>query len=220
MNKTIKHTIIGLCSVAFIDVLITTNIFGLLVLEENITTIWISEFKIWLYLALVFLIATKVEQSKLLLWKESRKKWYFYVISAVAIFLGAVIVAVVTPILFDFLNIPKNQEVLESVGSYYCKNKILLVFGCLTAGIVEEFIYRGYLMPRIEILIKNKWMVITLTALLFGFAHIGNQSIIGLVVPTLIGFIFSYHYYTYRSISAVMIAHFIIDFASFLNSCQ
>jgi hypothetical protein len=219
MNKTTKLTILGLSIVAFIDILITTKIFGLLVLKESITSIWINEFKMWAYLGLVFLIAMKVEKSKLLLWKESRKKWYFYVISVVAIFVGAVIVAIVTPIIFDLLHIPKNQEMLESVGNYYCENKILLVFGCLTAGIVEEFIYRGYLMPRIEMLIKSKWLVITITALLFGIAHLGNLSLIGLAVPTLIGLIFSYHYYTYRSITTVVIAHFLIDFASFLNAC-
>jgi membrane protease YdiL (CAAX protease family) len=34
------------------------------------------------------------------------------------------------------------------------KNRLLLVFTCLTAGITEEIIFRGYLLPRLEILLK------------------------------------------------------------------
>jgi membrane protease YdiL (CAAX protease family) len=38
------------------------------------------------------------------------------------------------------------------------KNRLLLVFTCLTAGITEEIIFRGYLLPRLEILLKIKFI--------------------------------------------------------------
>ncbi len=220
MNKTIKLTILGLSIVVLLDVLITTGLFGLIDFGNSRTAAWISEFKMWILLGLICLVALKIEGSNLLIWKEINRKWYFYPISVIAVFAGAVIVAITTPILFDLLHIPKSQEVLESLANYYCEDKLLLVFGCLTAGFVEEFIFRGYLMPRMEILFKHKWAVISLSALVFGIAHIGNSSLIGFIVPTLIGLIFSYHYYRYRNIKVLIITHFLIDFASFINLCQ
>ncbi len=216
MNKNVKRTIFGLGIVVLLDILYITLIdFG-----DSRTAAWINEFSMWVFLVLVYLVAVKIEKSKLLIWKDTERKWYFYPLSVIAVFAGAVAVAVTTPIIFDLLHIPKTQEVLESLANYYCEDKLLLVFGCLTAGVVEELLYRGYLMPRLEILFKAKWIVIFLSALVFGIAHIGNSSLIGFVVPTLIGLIFSYHYYRYRNIKALIISHFLIDFASFISICQ
>jgi membrane protease YdiL (CAAX protease family) len=45
------------------------------------------------------------------------------------------------------------------------KKKLLLVFTCLTAGITEEIIFRGYLLPRLEILLKNKNLSVIISSL-------------------------------------------------------
>ena len=219
MTRNQKHTIIGLSIAIFLAVCRMTDLFGLIHLDKSITSTWINEIKFWIFLGFVFLIATKIENTKFLLWKEIKGKWYFYIISIVSIFAGAVIVGIATPMIFKALNISISQDVLESVTNFYCESKVLLIFGCLTAGVVEELIYRGYLMPRLEILFKHSWVVIVLSSLIFGIAHVSNLSLIGVVVPTLIGLIFSYHYYKYRNIVVLIIVHFLIDFASFLTSC-
>jgi membrane protease YdiL (CAAX protease family) len=46
------------------------------------------------------------------------------------------------------------------------KIRLLLVFTCLTAGITEEIIFRGYLLPRLEIL-KNKNLSVIISSLFF-----------------------------------------------------
>ena len=96
---------------------------------------------------------------------------------------------------------------------------LLMIFACLTAGVVEEYIFRGYLMPRLEILFKHGWLVVILSSVLFGIAHVSSLSLIGVIVPILIGFVFSFHYYKYKNLLVLIIAHFIIDFASFITSC-
>ncbi|OFX87395.1 MAG: hypothetical protein A2W99_07065 [Bacteroidetes bacterium GWF2_33_16] len=196
-----------------------TDLFGIIQLENSIITRWIREIEFWIFLGLIFLISIKIERTKFLLWSEIKRKWYFYLLSVISVFAATVVIAVSVPIILKILQIPLKQEVLESVADYYCSDKLLLIFGCLTAGIVEEFIFRGYLMPRLEILFKHGWVVIVLSAILFGIGHIGNLSLAGVIVPTLIGLIFSFHYYKYRNIISLMIAHFLIDFASFITSC-
>ena len=219
MTTAKKLTIIGFSIAVFLIILKKTDLLGLITFDQSITSTWINEINFWIFLGLMFLVALKIEKTDFLLWEESNKKWYFYVISVISIFAGAVIVGILVPIIFKALQIPITQNVLESTTNYYCENKFLLLFGCLTAGVVEEFIYRGYLMPRIEVFLKQKWVVIVLSAIIFGAAHISNLSIIGVVVPTFIGLIFSYHYYRFRNITSLVIAHFLIDFASFITSC-
>lgn len=219
MKPTIKRTLISLSIIVFLTIVRKTDFFGLIQLDSSITSTWINEIKFWVFLGLFFLVVLKIERTPFLLWQETKRKWYFYLFSITIIFTGAVVVGVTVPLVFKFLNISLKQDVLESVSNHYCSSFILLVFGCLTAGVVEELVFRGYLMPRLEIFAKNGWLVIVLSSLIFGFAHLGNLSIVGLVVPTFIGLIFSYHYYKYRNIVVLILAHFLIDFASFMTSC-
>jgi hypothetical protein len=97
---------------------------------------------------------------------------------------------------------------------------MLLLFTCLTAGITEELIFRGYLLPRLEILFKNKWAAIIISALLFGLAHGGYGDLSKMLVPFIIGFIFAFYYTRYRSLTVLIICHFLIDFNSLYGSCK
>lgn len=42
---------------------------------------------------------------------------------------------------------------------------------------LEEYLFRGYLMQNIGILVKNKWFPLILTSVLFGVAHAANPEI-------------------------------------------
>jgi membrane protease YdiL (CAAX protease family) len=215
-----KKMLIGLGISIFLNILYITDIFGFIKMEKTIQSQWIGEFQFWLLLGLIFLITFFVEKKKFLLWKETKQIWYFYPLSVFGIFLGAVIVGITIPLVFKMLELPLQQEKLSSLVNFYCEDKMLLVFSSLTAGVVEELLFRGYLMPRIEIFLKKGWLVIFISTLLFGLGHTTGFSLIGLVTPLLIGFIFSYHYYRFKNIRVLIFSHFLIDFASFITSCQ
>lgn len=219
MTKAQKLTIAGLIITIFLAIIRMTDIFGIIQLENTLTTRWIREIVFWVFLILILLVAIKIEKTRFLLWSETKRKWYFYIISVITIFAVTVIIATFTPIIFKLVNIQVKQDVLESVANFYCSDKLLMIFGCITAGVVEEFIYRGYLMPRLEIIFKHGWVVIILSSILFGLAHISNLSVVGVIVPTLIGLVFSFHYYKYKNILTLIIVHFLIDFASFITLC-
>ncbi|WP_299113263.1 CPBP family intramembrane glutamic endopeptidase [uncultured Winogradskyella sp.] len=42
---------------------------------------------------------------------------------------------------------------------------------------LEEYLFRGYLMQHIGIMVKNKWFPLILTSILFGIAHAANPEI-------------------------------------------
>lgn len=41
----------------------------------------------------------------------------------------------------------------------------------------EEYLFRGYLMQGIGVLVKNKWMPLIITSLIFGLLHIANPEV-------------------------------------------
>ena len=187
--------------------------------EPSLLSKWIGEIEFWLILGAIYMIARKIEKQKFLLWQETKRKWHFYVLSVAAVFLSAVIVGITVPLVFNVLGLTIQQDKLRSLVNFYCQDKMLMVFSAVTAGVVEELLFRGYIMPRVEILFKKGWIVVVVSALIFGLAHASGLSLIGVVVPILIGLIFSYHYYKYRNITALIIVHFLIDLASFILSC-
>jgi len=91
---------------------------------------------------------------------------------------------------------------------------MVLAFSALTVGIVEEFLYRGYPLFRLEPLPLGKGMAVLITGVLFaavhGFAFFGFPSVL---VPGLVyGLIFS----KTRNILPLILLHMIWDLAILL----
>jgi membrane protease YdiL (CAAX protease family) len=60
------------------------------------------------------------------------------------------------------------------------KFAILCVIGILLFPFqigLEEYLFRGYLMQHVGILVKNKWFPLVLTSVLFGIAHSANPEV-------------------------------------------
>ena len=83
---------------------------------------------------------------------------------------------------------------------------------CATAGIVEEFVFRGYMLQQFASLRGNSgirgklWIGIAASSLLFGAAH-GYEGIGGMIVITAYGAMFCLLAVHRRSLRAGMIAH-------------
>ncbi len=83
---------------------------------------------------------------------------------------------------------------------------------CATAGIVEEFVFRGYMLQQFASLRGNSgmrgklWIGIVASSLLFGAAH-GYEGIGGMIVITAYGAMFCLLAVHRRSLRAGMITH-------------
>jgi membrane protease YdiL (CAAX protease family) len=49
---------------------------------------------------------------------------------------------------------------------------LTFVLMLVTAGFTEEFFFRGYLQPRVAVLVRSKWLAVVVVALCFGVYHL------------------------------------------------
>lgn len=80
----------------------------------------------------------------------------------------------------------------------------------ITAGMCEEFLYRGFAMAALLRIGLSSWIVVLLTSLLFGLAHTyqGKGGVIG---TSLMGLIFGGFRILYESLVPVAIWHAVVD---------
>ena len=102
--------------------------------------------------------------------------------------------------------------------------KIILsaVLNILFVGVGEEIFFRGYVQNQITIWLKKcKWLAPLFAAVLFGFWHLVNGSIIQVLFATMIGCVFGYAKYFIKdcSLLSVALAHGLYDFSLVLLTC-
>jgi membrane protease YdiL (CAAX protease family) len=182
----------------------------------TVSTLFISRLFIWLEVVILYLYATLVEKASFLVWwPDSEQTVSFYPASFVGLYLlgiGAGIVAKI-PLLFGLRD---NRHIILHMLAVMNKSLPLLIFSAITAGVTEELIFRGYLVPRLELLFKNKYMPVIVSSLMFGLIHSRYQSYTEVIFATLFGVVFAIHYQLYRNIKILILTHACIDLVSFL----
>jgi len=80
----------------------------------------------------------------------------------------------------------------------------------MTAGVCEEFLYRGFAMAALSRVGFPAWSVVILTAVLFGLAHVyqGRSGILGTFV---MGILFGGISVAYDTLVPVMMIHTVVD---------
>jgi membrane protease YdiL (CAAX protease family) len=84
---------------------------------------------------------------------------------------------------------------------------------CITAGICEEFIFRGYLQLQFSRISHRAWVGVLASALVFGFAH-GYEGWSGMLLIVVFGAMFSLLRLIRGNVRAGMMAHGWHDFFS------
>ena len=217
-NSQKKNAMIGIFF--SILILLASMIFLPLLKNLNIdkeTTFWIGRIAIWICLILVLLYANQIENQKFLLWNEQQLSIFEYVKSFFKIIASIIIGALLIRLLLYLLggNIEENPK-LKEIVAVLKTNYPLLIFTCLTAGITEELVFRGYLMPRLQLFFKNNYASIAISSLLFGLMHIGYGTIFQIIGPMMIGLVFAIHYQRFRNIKILIFCHFFWDFMSLM----
>jgi uncharacterized protein len=184
------------------------------------TQFYISRFAIWFSLLLLFLYSFKIEKQPFLLWKETEYPFSFFTTAIFKTFLKLFLVVFLTGLLFMLLKMTSQSTVLNKALVLFKKSYLLLFFTCITAGITEELIFRGYLFPRLELLLKNQKLAILLSSLFFGLMHYGYCTLLNVIGPIVIGFVFALQYEKYRNIKIVIICHFLWDFILLIAKTQ
>jgi membrane protease YdiL (CAAX protease family) len=72
---------------------------------------------------------------------------------------------------------------------------------------LQEVVFRGMLIPRLEMVIKNRWLVIGISAALFGLAHALFGNVWLVMVTSLIGLFWSWLFVKYRNLLTIITSH-------------
>lgn len=154
------------------------------------------------------------------------KSWFRTVLQSIGIYIGFIIayVLIVSPLVkFAFPDGVLDHsrfELLHGNLPNLIINTIIHAF--ITAGFVEEFLWRGYLINRLVDLQGKKtylsWTVaIVLSAIIFGLGH-ANQGILGIVKISLIGLLFGVAFIAVRrNLWPLIIVHIVLDVVSFIQ---
>lgn len=86
----------------------------------------------------------------------------------------------------------------------------------LRAGVVEEIVFRGYAIERIEALTGSRWAAGLLSAGVFIAVHIGSWGYAQLIVVAFGAAILTLLYVWRRDLASNMVAHFFADFVGFM----
>jgi membrane protease YdiL (CAAX protease family) len=110
---------------------------------------------------------------------------------------------------------PKNRFMYNLILPHTFKEKRYFLGICLTAGIVEEIVFRGFLLYILQGLFPNFSIaiIIIIAFILFGAGHL-YQGIGGVFKTALVGGIICCLYLVTNSLVLSMIIHFIMDFSS------
>jgi membrane protease YdiL (CAAX protease family) len=103
----------------------------------------------------------------------------------------------------------------DSLPPYWWAVPVLL-FSALRAALQEEFIVIGYLYARLRQLGWGKWTIILSTAAFRGSYHL-YQGYGGFVGNFIMGVIFGWLYTRYGRLLPFVVAHFLIDAATFVG---
>ena len=91
-----------------------------------------------------------------------------------------------------------------------------LTIGLLMVGIFEELVFRGYLYTFITRYTRSPWMIIGFSAIAFGFIH-WSGGLHMVILTAVAGAVFMLLYLQTRSLPAIMLAHFAVDFINTAN---
>lgn len=175
----------------------------------------LSRFIFWAEILLLMLYTAKAEHRKLLIWDEKKVDFAFFLVSVVAMYFLSWVCALVAGIP-RLLGWHENDAVFKRIILLFVNRQWLMLFTAVTAGVTEELIFRGYILTRLSLLIKNRYLPVIISAFLFGAIHFSYRSLREVIFAFLIGIMFGVHYQKYRNIKVLIAAHFAIDIINLL----
>jgi membrane protease YdiL (CAAX protease family) len=219
LKTTKKSTLIG--GISFLVLLLIATALSFPLLKQlNFkyeTTLYISRLIIYFCLFLVYLYSVYIEKQNFLLWKERKYSISFYIKSVFKVMGTLVLVVFIVALLFKLSGSNIESKKMNEILKYFNNNLPLILFTSITAGVTEELLFRGYLFPRLEILLKSTYWAILISSVIFGLIHFGYGTLIQIIAPFVMGIVFALHYQKYKSITIIIICHFLWDLIVLLN---
>ncbi len=170
----------------------------------------VSRILLWFLLAGFIYYAYKIEKTKLLLWEERKHPVPIYIAFTFGTLFSVYLAVALVSVILRKLNLITEGS-LQTITDIFAGRHLLIVFTCITAGVTEELLFRGFLQPRLELLFRNKAVAIIGSGLCFALIHFGYGTIQNVVGPFVIGILFAIHYSFFRNIKFLILFHMLWD---------
>jgi membrane protease YdiL (CAAX protease family) len=109
-------------------------------------------------------------------------------------------------LLLHALHMESAQKQISQLAPSTLAEGALWIALSISAGICEEFLFRGYLQQQFARTSGRVWVGVVISSLLFGSAH-GYEGIAGMLMITVFGALFSLLALRRKSLRSGMIAH-------------
>lgn len=208
-----KYAIVIFISVIVLIIGITFSMWGIRLINTYIARLCLTMFVIVAYTTIAIVAMILTGQSKELL--LNKEKLGSQILIGVGIAAVLCLVIGMIPILCGISFIGSHSDIPID------RMMIIAIQDILFVGVGEEIVFRGYIQNQFTIWLKSKWLAPLFAAVLFGFWHLINGSIIQVLFTTIIGCIFGYAKYFIKNCSllSVIIAHGLYDFSLVLLTC-
>ncbi|MFY1046546.1 CPBP family intramembrane glutamic endopeptidase [Chryseobacterium sp. GP-SGM7] len=175
-----------------------------------------NRLSLWLVLLLVLIYNFFIENRSFFVWEDRKYSYIFYFGAVILLYLICLFGGAFLNAIIIFLTKEKVSERLLEFKILFKNNYLLIIFTCLTAGVIEELLMRAYIQPRIEKIYNSPALGIIVSALLFAILHSTYGTIAQVVGPFFIGIVFALFYKKYSNIKILIICHFMFDFISMM----
>ncbi len=186
---------------------------------NDFSNIYVTDWRLWIFIDYT---SVKLFPFLIVLWLISTKRMRSpefglipqTAISFVTVFLiGTLAVIFILQngylILNGFPGYPRLGKMPEITSPLWLW--IDLTIGLLMVGVFEELVFRGYLCTFISRYTRRPWMIVGVSAVAFGFIHwSGGLHMVMLTAAA--GAVFMLLYLQTRSLPAIILAHFAVDF--------
>ena len=186
------------------------KLFGVTNISEESSLI-ISRLLQWLCIFILFIYIRKIEHQKFFLWRPKETSAKFYIASFFLLIVAIFIVVIILKSIETKYGLTENSERLKILLHIFKNNTPLFIFTVFTAAVVEESLFRGYLIPRLEIFFKNVYIPVIISSILFGLVHVGFHNTSQMINTGFIGLVTAIHFAKYRNIYILIIVHLAID---------
>ncbi len=169
----------------------------------------------WVYAALLVAYVLRVEHRPLASIGLRRPGWKTVVYGVLAAVVMIATVVLSYNVIFPLLGLQMNHAATARI-TRHPQWLQMLIFA--RAAVVEEILYRGYPIERIQQLTGSKWIAFAVSVVVFTLAHLAGWGGAQLIVAGFGAVILGLLYLWRRDLPCNMIAHFLVDAVSFAST--
>lgn len=109
--------------------------------------------------------------------------------------------------------VDEGRKTIQAIGPRNAAELALFIFMSTVAGFVEEIVYRGYFQRQFSTLLRNGWIGMIASAVLFGLSH-GYEGAKRMIIIFVMGAMFGTLAMLRKSLRPGMMGHAIFDSVS------